>query len=237
MVYIPTGNTRIIASLRDESPLRQASVPPAVFEGADTRYIIPLDPMGGGSWIGINDRNTAIILLNGAFEKHLPSPPYVMSRGQVVKKLLDSTFPVVEWLLMPMAGIEPYTLIVFTDGLLFRLTWDGAEKHRQPLDADICHIFSSATLYDSQARQQREHLFYNWMAMRPPVDKLSLLDFFNSVDDRANGFIINREEKVKTLSYSFINLDSIEPQFHYYDLRKYRYYSASFSADSVDIIR
>ncbi len=235
MVYIPTGSSGIIASLRDESPLRQASVPPAVFEGADTRYIMPLDPLGGGSWIGMNDRNTAMILLNGAFEKHISLPPYVMSRGLVVKKLLDSSLPVVDWLLMPMAGVEPYTLIVFTDGLLFRLTWDGVEKHRQPLDVNTCHIFSSATLYDAEARLQRAHLFHNWMAMRPPVDKLSLLDFFNSVDDSMNGFIINRE-KVKTLSYSCINLDNAAPQFHYYDLRKYRYYAASFPASPVHLI-
>lgn len=228
MVYIPYGGTSILASLRDESPLRYPAEPPAVFDGAETRYIMPLDPQGGGSWAGVNDGMSAVILLNGAFEKHVSSPPYRMSRGVIVKGILDSKMPVLEWMLMPMDDIEPHTLIVLSDGQLFRLTWDGAQKHRIALDTTIHHIFSSATLYNEEARLNRQHLFDNWIAMRPPVNQLSLLNFFNSVEDKNNGFIIDRDGKMKTLSYSFISLDKESPVFHYYDLRKYQFYSKKF---------
>ena len=65
----------------------------------------------------------------------------------------------------------------------------------------------------------REELFQNWIAGNPVITKQSLLKFFNSVNNNENGFIINRNELVKTLSYSFIELtNKVKAEFDYYDL-------------------
>lgn len=228
MVYVPNDGAPVLASLRDESPQRSAANPPAIFDDGELRFIMPLDPHGGGSWVGVNERGSTIVLLNGAYEKHVPQPPYRTSRGLILRKLLGSEMPVVEWLLMSMDEIEPYTLVIFTDGKLFRLTWDGYQKHRQVLDVSVHHIFSSATLYDENARKARVDHFENWMVMRPPVTKLSLLNFFNSIQDKDNGFIIDRGGVVRSLSYSFISAGKYSPVFDHYDLRKYRSYSLGF---------
>jgi uncharacterized protein with NRDE domain len=227
VLFAPTGKSSLIASLRDESPRRVGALVPAAYEGNEMRYVMPLDPTGGGSWVGYNEAGAVVVLLNGAFEKHIPAPPYRLSRGIIVRTLLDSRMPVVEWMLMPMENIEPYTLIVFSDGKLFRLAWDGKEKSRQPLDETTTHIFSSATLYDKEAKSMRENYFRNWIAMNPPLDKLSILSFFQSLKDTQNGFIMNRNELVQTLSYSFICMDPDGYSFHYYDLQKYQFHTTT----------
>jgi len=224
ILYAPTGKSSFIASLRDESPMRTHALAPAAYDGNEMRYVMPLDPTGGGTWVGYNELGTAIVLMNGGFARHTPHPPYRMSRGIIVRTLLDARMPVVEWMLMPMEDIEPYTLIVFAEGKLFRLTWDGKEKSRQALDETTPHIFSSSTLYDENARNMREGYFRNWIAMNPPLDKLSILNFFQSLKDTQNGFIMNRDEIVRTLSYSFICMDKAGYSFHYYDLLKYQFH-------------
>ena len=227
VVYVPDGEKRILASLRDESPLRPPAIPPRVIDEDEVTYIMPIDPYGNGSWVGFNDNRSAIILLNGAFIKHKHNPPYEMSRGLIVRKLLANKMPVIEWMLTPMEGLEPYTLVVFTDGQLFRLTWDGEKKYRETLDKNASHIFSSSTLYEMETAKNRKDYFDDWIAMRPPINRLSLLNFFNSVDDQTNGFIIDRPGSVKTLSYSYIELGQTESTICYYDLLKFEVHISS----------
>lgn len=205
VVFIPKGNTYFFASLRDESPLRPVALAPSINEG-DTKVLSPVDTKAGGTWLGITVAGTVIILLNGGFEKHVCTKNYRKSRGLIVAELLQSQSPVESWNLMDMNGIEPCTLVLLNEGNLFQLVWDGANKHSIQLDPGEPRIWSSATLYDQQASQYRSQLFHQWMGMNMPVSSHSLLDFFKSFTDSENGFLINRAGRVKTLSYSFIEL-------------------------------
>ena len=226
VVYIPGNDKQYFASLRDESPVRPKAIAPEKFTENDVSYLSPVDSEAGGSWVGVNSSGILIILLNGGFESHEKKKFYRKSRGLIVKELLLSAMPVIEWSIMDMDGIEPYTLIVAADKNLFRLVWDGEKKHRINLDTDQPHIFSSSTLYNAQARASRQDLFENWIAMKPPVTKLSLLDFFNTSTDKQNGFIIDRDEKIKTLSYTFLEIDpQVFAVMDYYNLLNYTHTS------------
>lgn len=217
VVYAPQGARTVMASLRDESPLRYGAKAPVLFSAACCEYLMPVDPQGGGSWLGITDSKNVIILLNGAFEKHIRKPEYRMSRGMVVKQLLESNFPVVEWMLTDLNDIEPFTLIVYTEGKLFRLVWDGAEKYREMLDEKAHYLFSSATLYPKPIRELRALKMDEWMLTNPMVDQSTLLDFFRSYNDPEYGFIMNRNEKVKTLSYTYISIEAQSTRLVYQD--------------------
>ena len=234
VAFIPGKSGSILASLRDENPARAAALAPAIYHEGEHGYVMCEDPAGGGTWAGFNDTGSAIALLNGAFEAHKPAPPYRMSRGRIVRSLLASTMPVVEWMLADMDEIEPYTLIVFTDGRLFRLTWDGVEKHRLALDERTSHIFSSATLYDAAAAQMRRDHFENWMVMDPPVNRLSLMGFFKNVKDMQNGFIIDRGERMKTLSMSYMELSTENYSYYYYDLQRYEMHTCSLQTHGMN---
>jgi len=228
VVFIPDNNKKYFASLRDESPKRPQALAPDVYKTNDTKYLMPKDALAGGTWVGINEYKNVIILLNGAFENHNKKEFYLKSRGIIVSELLLSVMPVVDWQLMDFTDIEPFTLVVWSDNHLFELVWDGNEKYRSMLDSSAPHIWSSSTLYDKPSKMNREELFQNWIVMNPPITKLSMLNFFKSTGDAENGFIINRSEKMKTLSYSFIELsDNNMASFDYYDLKHFKHHSKS----------
>ncbi len=235
VVYIPNNNgTSYFASLRDESPLRPKASMPQVNNENEIKFLSPIDAYAGGTWIGVNDFNNVIILLNGGFENHTRKRFYRKSRGIIVKELLSSELPVVDWNLMTLTDIEPFTLIVFSDDNLFQLVWDGADKTRVLLDASIPHIFSSSTLYSREAKAKRKDFFDNWIAMNPPISKLSLLNFFKSTKDKENGFVIDRSATMKTISYSFIELQHHHTaNFSYYDFIDFRFNSIDVSIDKT----
>lgn len=227
VAFIPNSKGGYFASLRDESPKRAAALVPSITEKNGVKFLAPIDSLAGGTWIGLSELGIVIILLNGGFENHTKENHYLKSRGLIVKELLSSEMPVIDWQLMDLAHIEPFTLIVWSEKLLFQLVWDGKTKYRNRLDSSIAHIFSSATLYNNESKVKREDLFSNWLAMNPPITKLSLLRFFQAFNDKQNGFIINRNEGMKTLSYSFIELNENEITMSYYDLERYFYCTES----------
>jgi hypothetical protein len=232
VVFIPGENKQYFASLRDENPLRAKAITPEKYTENDVSYLSPVDSEAGGSWIGVNTNGILIILLNGGFKSHEKKKFYRKSRGLIVKELLLSAMPVIEWSIMDMDGIEPYTLIVAADKNLFRLVWDGEKKHRFNLDMERAHIFSSSTLYNAQARAYRQEMFESWIDMNPPVTKLSLLDFFNTSTDKQNGFIIDRDGKMKTLSYTFVEIDpQVSTVMDYYNLHNYNHTSSKIDLE------
>lgn len=226
VLFIPEKNKQYFASLRDESPNRPKALAPKNYQSLQVNYIMPKDTLAGGTWLGVNEYKNVIILLNGGFENHERKGSYIKSRGQIVKELLLSVMPVVDWQLMDLNNIEPFTLIVWSDEHLFELVWDGEIKHRKGLDITVAHIWSSSTLYNKQAKIEREELFQNWIAMSPPISKRSILNFFKEKVDAENGFLMNRNEKMKTLSYSFIELsDSTIATLDYFDLQNFKHTS------------
>lgn len=206
VVFIPNGRRVYFGSLRDESPKRLRAKKPEKNNLNEVSFLSPTDPVAGGTWVGVSNTNHVIILLNGGFENHNRKNYYRKSRGLIVCELLASKTPIIEWELLNMEDIEPFTLIVWSNNNLFQLVWDGQNRNNICLDETVPYIWSSSTLYSSAAKANREKLFRNWISTKPMVSKISLLDFFNTNTDFENGFIINREEITKTLSFTFIAL-------------------------------
>jgi len=206
VLFIPKADKCFFASLRDENPLRPRSSVPEIYSMGEVSVLAPIDTMAGGTWIGITETGNVIILLNGGFEKHKRKDKYKKSRGLIVSELLTANLPAEKWLAMEMENIEPYTLIVWSNGRLMQLVWDGTNKHKTDLSTSLPYIWSSATLYNMDAKQERELRFRNWLSKSLPVSPGSILDFFKTHTNNENGFLMNRNEQVKTLSYSFIEL-------------------------------
>lgn len=188
VVFIPKGGKYFFASLRDENPLRPRAAVPTIYKDADAVILSPIDAMAGGTWLGVTDSGNVIILLNGGFKKHERKTNYRKSRGLIVAELLACNSLVKSWNLMDMQGVEPYTLVVWNEGNLFQLVWDGENKHGVILKPNQPYIWSSATLYDSESRNYRSKLFHRWIGMNTTVSSLSLFIFFKSFTDNENGF-------------------------------------------------
>ena len=218
VVYIPSREKKYFASLRDESPARPAAWVPKEFIKDGKTCLAPKDPVAGGTWIGVNESGNAVILLNGGFENHQPKPGYRKSRGIVANEFLLSSSAFSYWEIADLQDIEPFTLIIWENEQLSQLVWDGNEKHRLMPEVDKPHIWSSSTLYELPAKKMRKALFDQWARLHP-----SILDFFKSFEDIENGFLVNRNEKIKTVSYTFIELTADYAEFDYIDFSSGKY--------------
>lgn len=74
---------------RDESPRRARALPPREVRLGDRRALMPIDPQGGGTWLGVNDAGLVLAILN----KSDPDVPAVgrESRGVVIPELLSAS--------------------------------------------------------------------------------------------------------------------------------------------------
>ena len=117
---------------RDELLSRPPAEPPAVRESNGVRYLAPLDPQGGGTWLAVNERGLTLGLLNH-YESGQPagSAP-AASRGRLVTSLADcATQEEVTGRLHLRHLLEfaPFFLLVFApDRPVHWHRWDGFRR-------------------------------------------------------------------------------------------------------------
>jgi hypothetical protein len=207
VTYIPFNQTYFITSNRDESPGRQSAGLISAHSPDWHTIHFPLDELSAGSWIALADSGKAVCLLNGGFEPFIPSPPYRLSRGQVVldtAKSIDTLSFLQE---LTLDHIAPFTLLNFEKDGFTQLVWDGKEKHFSTLPLDQPQIWSSVTLYPKHVREWRKSLFEKWLESGPAFTRESIIDFHRMANgDPDNDFVMNRHDIVKTLSVTSIEL-------------------------------
>jgi hypothetical protein len=227
VIFYPDKDKRVFASLRDEDPRRSAALAPALQGRDQFTWLGPRDPEAGGTWLGAGSSGSVVILLNGGFEKHQRQSSYARSRGLIVRDLLNSEAVMVEWSLLNLDQIEPFTLVVWEEQQLYQLVWDGQVRHRLKLDPLEPRIWSSATLYDSVAQHRRKQIFRQWLETGPHISEEGMLDFFEQEKDAENGFLINRSEIVKTLSFTFMEWRPEKVTMRYRDFNEQRIHHQS----------
>jgi hypothetical protein len=164
VVYVPLDSGFFVSSNRDETPLRPTEQPQwHDFDGH--RALYARDRQAGGSWVGMRKDKTVVVLLNGAFEKHKHQPPYRMSRGLLVHRLLHSDNPFEEMSQTDLNGVEPFTLVLIAAGNVRAHVWDGQKLFAKDYRVDQPAMWSSATLYDTDTRQIRQQAFDNWYVL------------------------------------------------------------------------
>jgi len=181
------------------------------------KIVFPKDPVGGGSWFAIADDGTTGILLNGAFQKHIPFYPYRKSRGLILLDLVAAPEGLFFFHNACLEKIEPFTIVFLQHKKLYEFRWDGYQKHFQQLDADCNYIWSSVTLYDAEAIDKREKIFQHFITKNPVINSYSIRNFHgNNYDDFENGFIISRRNGMQThcITQAVVGEDSIR-LFHH----------------------
>lgn len=199
--YIVQGRDKYFTSNRDENKLRPAAAMPQTITRKGENITFPRDPHAGGTWFAVTQTGTIAILLNGAFEKHIPVYPYQKSRGLLLLEMVAEEYVHEFFEQYDLTRIEPFTIILFSNDQLFEFRWDGSRKFSKQLAADKNNIWSSATLYDATTMNKREELFRNFTATHPLLDAVLIRNFHsdNHGDDQ-NGFIINRSNGIQTQS-------------------------------------
>jgi hypothetical protein len=82
------------------------------------------------------------------------------------------------------------------------------------------HIWSSSTLYNTQAKEQRRQWFQQFIHNNPDPTGPDLLQYFlhDAPQDYFNGFNMNRNELVKTCSISVVEIQKQAARFLYHDV-------------------
>ena len=224
LTYLPLENNQfIITTNRDESVLRQAALPPQILQGERGRILCPVDVQGGGTWIATSDSGITACLLNGAFEKHIPSGPYRMSRGKVVLELFDyedvDTFAEA----CNLNSIEPFTLVLVENKQnlkLMELRWDGTQKYIQDLDTQIPHLWASATLYSPETIAKRRQWFASWLSESWAFTRENIVAFHKSAGegDPENDLVMQRGTQLRTVSITSVTGSNRDAEMYYEDL-------------------
>ncbi len=182
--------------------------------------IFPQDTSAGGTWIAASSDNRVVCLLNGAFEKHQHQPPYKRSRGLMVLDFFTYPSAPIFFEKYDFEGMEPFTFLMVDDGDLYELRWDEKNIHARHLNNKNYYIWSSSTLYPKEIREQREGWFQEWRKERVDFGLEAIQHFHASGGngDTWNGFVMNRENRVQTVSITNIVKKESSIELIYNDL-------------------
>src|SRR5689334_3022145 len=112
VTYIPNKENIFLTSNRDEKNWRTDALAPSVYNFESGKIIFPEDGDAGGSWIAAHENGNIVILLNGGFKAHLPTPPYRKSRGIILLDIISYSSPLDYWTGADFDNIEPFTAII-----------------------------------------------------------------------------------------------------------------------------
>lgn len=204
VTYLPYNQGFILTHNRDEAPTRSPKVISEETILGDHLFF-PKDTKAGGTWIATSKQGKTACLLNGAFLKHQHQPPYRRSRGLVLLDFFTWDDPHAFFENYDFQGIEPFTFLFFQTNTAIELRWDGDQRFLNKLDPQSSHFWCSATLYPPEMQQVRENVFQDWLAVHP-ISAGGILDLHHhgSVGDPHHDFVMNRAEKVRTVSITQI---------------------------------
>jgi hypothetical protein len=220
VTYVYSNGKSIITSNRDEKTFRESAIEPKSYLINNKKITFPKDQKAGGTWFAISENQSVIVLLNGAAEKHILKPSYKKSRGLIVLDIISAESSISKWNQLDLVDIEPFTLVLFEENKLYQLRWNETEKETVLLNATKNYIWSSATLYPKNIREQRANWFTNFIDTKPEITAKEMFNFhrYTENNDAQNGLVINRNDEMKTLSITQVVLDKNQLQLSHNDL-------------------
>jgi hypothetical protein len=168
---------------RDERRQRRKALPPAWRTVGPRRAIYPVDPVGPGTWIGVNDSGLAAGLLNRTPRGASPrSRSGLTSRGLIVRRLMEArtlsiAIDLARQLELSRFGLFRVILVEALNALA--LSSDGDVLALDELDATRPLMLTSSSLGDDLVDPARRRLFEDMMNV-PRFEWLRRQDRFHS---------------------------------------------------------
>ncbi len=202
---------------RDELHSRAEAEPPRIFAGAARRWLAPLDPDGGGTWLGANDAGLVVALLNG-YRGSDDSDKHWRSRGLLVVELLqlDGSEAVLDRLRATDLGmVRSFQLWIWSGGAAHLVHWDGGSlAHEQ---ATRCATPLTSSSRDPQgATRERAALLERLRAKHGETAEAERL--FHASHEPARGPTspcMHRDDAC-TRSHALLRVDPARIEFQYH---------------------
>ncbi|MGF1752529.1 NRDE family protein [Vibrio makurazakiensis] len=145
---------------RDEQKNRPLATPPQSQNINNTQVLMPIDPVGNGSWISLNEHGLSLCLLNN-YQGKLPSGA-CLSRGLLLQHLApsQSRTEVTELFnQLKLSCFAPFTLLVFGPDLslnkpeVWAFSWNGVSSKIAVTDSPL---FSSGVALEEVQNYRKE---------------------------------------------------------------------------------
>ena len=226
-----TDNSYHLFFNRDELRSRSIAHPPEPAIIGSRNTLLPIDPDGGGTWIGVNDRGWSFALLN--FYQADPPSGELISRGGIVKgALAGSSAAELDHYLqtLPLDRYAPFSLLCFAPpyppkaavpaeqshsrNSILMCRWDGETLQRSSQESVVT---SSSRDYDAVVKARTE------CAARLRADGNTLArcnqhrQFHRShADERSALSVCMHRSDARTVSYSEVSVRPNCAEFAYY---------------------
>jgi hypothetical protein len=225
MTIIPTAADAMrMAVNRDESRTRAAALPPVVRQFGPRRAILPIDPVGGGTWVAVSDAGLAFTLLNRSLDDSMDqkSNPGLASRGLIIPLLLGTenltaVFDLAQHI--DVSQYNPFRLVITNGRQAIELFSDGRRWDRvESYDVTAPLMFTSSGLGDQVVEGPRRQLFNDMFQNARPEEWTTLQDAFqrHSWPDRLHHSVCMSRAEARTVSLTSITLrpDRIALTYH-----------------------
>ena len=239
LTIFPLGEDRFrLAFNRDEARSRAPAESPRRRCFGDRTALLPIDPVGRGTWIAVNDAGLTLALLNvnppddepgfgteypvlsTQYSATLLDRPRVRSRGTIIPALLRAgglREALQRAAVLPVRDYAPFRLVLFGRGEMAELAWDGRQVRRErpmPLLGPV--MFTSSGLGDELVEAPRRELFD--AILRQRGDAVARQDTYHrhTWSDSPHLSVCMSREDACTVSHTVISLDSSDAVLTYY---------------------
>ncbi len=221
VTFIPQKKSVFITHNRDEKSSRSKADHPKEYSINGHTLLFPRDSAAGGTWIAVTKNGDAAVLLNGGFIKHISASPYKKSRGLAFLDIIAADDPFTSYQNTDLINIEPFTVIIWSNHILYECRWDGRQKYISKPAPDEPHTWSSVTLYDDTIIAKRKEWFDNWLPQKPLPAMQDIVDFHLSAGDgdKKNDLRMNRNDQLLTVSLTSLRIDEEKAEMLYMDLK------------------
>lgn len=163
VTVVPIAEGFCLRCNRDEQRARTPAMPPSLHAVQHRRAIFPVDPIGPGTWVGVNDAGVAAALLNRTLDLAGTIDGGIRrSRGLIVPKLLECA-SLLEGIavarLMDPREFNPFRLVVVQGDALAIVTSDGTGLFIERLTLARPIMLTSSALGDALVEGPRRRLF------------------------------------------------------------------------------
>ena len=194
---------------RDESRARPPALKPARRRAGEFVALWPQDPVGGGTWIGVNEAGLTLSILNGNPRPfpELPAGDMLRSRGVLVPELLrfSKAVEAADALMARSASAHsPFRLVAVDSRSIIDVVWNGASLLRSDRElAPVC--FASSGLGDTLV-QPRLPLFESMLAELG--ETVAFQDRFHAHQwpDRPEISVWMEREEARTVSRTIVDV-------------------------------
>jgi len=216
LTYLLTDEGYELFFNRDEQLSRPIAKPPQYFK--QTEAIYPIDPLGKGTWVAVNNSGMCLALLNYYQAMRSDSKQNFISRGEIILSLIQKKFVSDKELKqLELKGFQPFQICIFnsnisrTQGKVRSFIWDSTELYEIETHLPIT---SSSQNYE-HVKQKRQTKFNQLVNRNNPT--LSQLREFHFSKESLQKYSVNMiREDARTVSISHIKVDQ-NISFKYFD--------------------